>query len=670
MPILFADFETYYDSDYSLRKLTPPEYILDPRYETIGCAFAVDDGPSVWVDGPDIPEYLRQFDPAQTTLVTFNALFDACIFAWEYGFLPARMLCTMRMAVALRGHILPSASLKTVAKVLGLGVKGDTINNVMGMRRTEIMSDPLLWAAFQDYATNDNDLNRAIFDALSPEFPAPERRVMDRVLRCAVEPRFHIDKDMLRAHLDELERLKKTTLIEAGAQTTLDDPDCDEKLDEFARSLRSNPQFSAALEAMGVVIELKPSNTDPDRMIPAFAKTDEFMEKLQEHEDPKVQSLAACRLSLRSTIEQTRGARILSIASLPWECYRDGTPRLFSGGTMPIPLRYSGAHTHRLSGEWKINMQNLPAGRGTNKSKLRKALVAPPGYKVLVADLAQIECRIAAWITGQMDLMQLFADKKDPYSVMASAVFGFIVDKNVHKLERFIGKSAVLGLGFGCGADKFYNMVLRSARLMGMDMGPLNAIWTPALAQTTVDVYRETNKNIKRSWYKLDDILKTSWVGACGPVAWGGEFKDVVTIGPGEVLLPNKLKLLYDVQPAGDDTEMWYAYGKKLHRMYGPKFLENIVQALARIVVMNAAMRLWDRGYKFAMQAHDELAFIVRAGREYEHVNEKGEVEIRFEEAEAAMAIVLEEMRRRPSWAPSLPLDAEADYGDSYGDAK
>jgi DNA polymerase len=99
--------------------------------------------------------------------------------------------------------------------------------------------------------------------------------------------------------------------------------------------------------------------------------------------------------------------------------------------------------------------------------------------------------------------------------------------------------------------------------------------------------------------------------------------------------------------------ELCYRYGKKVHRMYGPKFLENIVQALARIVVMNAALRLWDRGYRFKLQAHDELAFIVKT-----------------DDAENAKAIVLEEMRRRPSWALNLPLDAEANYGDSYGDAK
>ena len=647
MPILFADYESYYDDEYSLRKLTPAEYILDDRWETIGCAFSIDDGDSVWVDGPDIPAFLAQFDPATVTLVSFNAMFDACVTAWRYGFVPARILCTHRMAVALVGHKLGGdATLKNVSRVLGLGTKGDTVVLAKGYHRADLMARPAMWDEYRAYANNDNVLNRRIFDTLIPHFPATEWRVMDRVLRCAIEPRFQIDKDMLAQHLADLEVAQKQALIDAGAPTTLADPDVDAKLTAFAKELRSNPRFEAMLNALGVDVETKPSNTDPTRQIPAFAKTDEFMAGLLEHDDPVIQALANARLGLRSTIERTRGERILRIAQLPWPAH--------AMGNMPIPLRYSGAHTHRLSGDWKINMQNLPAGRGNNKSKLRKALVAPPGYSVLVADLSQIECRITAWLVKQMDLLDVFAQGKDPYAILASAIFGFPVDKKVHLLERFIGKSGVLGLGFRCGAKKFYNMVIRSARGMGMDMDKLLAVWTEGLCQKSVDVYRTKNANIRQSWYDLDFILKTAWSGKSAPVRWGGtQPGGVVEIGHGYVLLPNGMRMVYDVLPPTDTGELQYKYGKRAHLIHGGKFLENIVQALARIVVMNAAMRLWDMGLKFCLQAHDELAFIVPT-----------------EQAEASKALVLQEMRRRPGWAPDLPLDAEANYGPTYGDAK
>lgn len=653
--LLFLDFETYYDDEYSLKKLTPPEYILDPRYETIGCAVADGDEPTYWVDGPDFAGWLRQFPPEKTTTVTFNALFDNCILAWRYGYIPARMLCSMRMAVALRGHMLQGASLKYISQRLGLGEKGTTIENVKGLRRSEIMSNPALWRAFQSYGLNDNELQRALFWKLAPEFPSSERRVMDLVLRCAVEPRFTIDTAMLTEHLADL-RLDKiiSVLAAAGQQVSPEDltPDrldaTEERSFAFAKELRSNPKFQKLLEARGVDIEYKSSMTDGAVDIPAFAKTDEFMAELLEHADPIVQALATARLGVRSTIEQTRGQRMLTIGSLPWQ--QTGMP-----GTMPIPLRYAGAHTHRLSGEWKINPQNMPSGRGKVKSKLRKSLAVKPDEEVVVADLSQIECRVNAWLCGQRDLLDVFRFKDpvtgkpgDPYAKLACSVFALsTVAKD--SLERFIGKGGTLGLGFGCGADKFYNMVIRDARKFGMEMKALLAMWSPGLAQKTVDIYRSTNTGITSAWRTLTSILQTAWIGASGPIKWGP-----VEIGHGYVLLPNGLKMQYDIVTPVDAQDLRYRYGKSKNlRMYGPKFLENIVQALARIIVMNAALRIADRGYKFALQAHDELVFVVKKA-----------------DSARCKAIVLEEMRRVPSWAPSLPLDAECGIAATYGDAK
>jgi len=631
--ILFLDFETYYAQEYSLSHMTPPEYILDPRFETIGCAVKRDNEPSFWVDGPDFAAFLKTVDPEVTTTVTFNALFDNCILAWRYGFVPARMLCSMRMAATLRGHMLDGVSLKKVAATLKLGVKGDTIANVRGMRRMDIMSNPALWAAYQAYANNDNELSAKIFDLLLPEFPHSERKVMDKVLRCAVVPKFEIDEPMLKQHLGDLQA-DKVKLLEEAAERPLP-TEADQEA--FAKNLRSSALFETLLKARGVDIEYKPSQTGgPD--IPAFAKTDEFMSNLLENEDPVVASLAEARLGVRSTIEESRGERILRISGMQWP---SGRP------LMPIPLRYSGAHTHRLSGDWLVNMQNLPSGRGAKKSKLRKALIAPVGHKVVVADLAQIECRINAWLCGQKDLLEQFANGQDPYALLASHVFGFAVDKKVHLLERFIGKAGVLGLGFYCGATKFYNMVLRSARSMGMDMTALLKVWNEPLAQRTVYVYRNQNRAIVNMWKRLEDVLDTAWSGN-GPAVKVGP----CIVGHGYVEGPLGLRMKYMVLPKRDH-EWYYRYGNRVYKMYSGKFLENLVQFLARIVIMHAALRISDRGYTFALQSHDELAFIVRD-----------------EDVDNAKKIVYEEMTRRPSWAPDLPLQAEVGGGQSYGDAK
>jgi DNA polymerase len=562
----------------------------------------------------------------------------------------------MRMAVALRGHLLPSYSLAAVGKLLGVGTKGTVIESVRGKRRADILAAGDLWSRFQAYANNDNEMNAAIFYKLLPEFPASERRVMDRVLRCAVEPAFMIDKQMLREHLEQLREDKRELLRRAsGAELSDgtiglalgDDAQIEEGLRRFVGELRSQDKFKALLEARGVDIEYKQSPSDPEKSIPAFAKTDEFMSDLQEHEDPIVQALASARLGVRSTIEQTRGQRMLSIADLPWNTVLALPGRPLLQGNFPIPLRYAGAHTHRLSGDWKINMQNLPSGRGTAITKLRNALIALLGYKVVVGDLAQIEARVCAWICGQTDLLDQFARDLDPYSIQASDIFGFTVDKKIHVLERFIGKGTVLGCGFGCGHDKFYNMVIRDARKLGMDMDKLMAVWTPELAEKSVISYRVRNAQIKNTWYKLDRILATAWCGLSGPVKFGP-----VVISEGCVEGPGGLKMRYQVTNT-DKNDLRYVYGKRSYHMYGAKFLENIVQFLARIILMNAALRLWDRGYKFKLQAHDELVFIVPDA-----------------DAPEAMRVINEEMSRRPSWARDLPLKAEVGYGQTYGDAK
>jgi DNA polymerase len=645
--------------------MAPPNYILDPRFETIGCSFKENAAPAVFVDGPDIPDFLRRFDPAATTTVAFNALFDNCILAWHYGFVPARMLCTMRMAVALRGHLLPSASLASVGRLLGVGTKGTTIENARGKHRADLMSDPDLWAAYKDYANNDNEMNYSILMKLLPEFPSSERRIMDRVLRCAVEPRFVVDEQMLSEHLKDLadDKVRMMRLSMGAKEEDLDNATMfppgvqdQEAIDAFAKELRSNVKFEALLKAHGVDIEYKRSTTNPDAEIPAFAKTDEFMAGLLEHEDEVVQALATARLGLRSTIEETRGARILSVATLPWDRYRDGSPRLYSGGTLPIPLKYAGAHTHRLSGDWSMNMQNLPAGRGAKKSKLRKSLKAPDGYKVVVADKSQIEARINAWLCGQHDLLALFASGGDPYSVLASSIFGFKVDKSVHKIERFIGKSGELGLGFRCGAPKFYNMVVRAARTLGMDVKELLKVWTPDLAQKSVATYRTTHQAISSTWPFLDQVLRTAWMGHTLPVKFGP-----VVIGHangcGYVEGPGGLRMNY-ANPREEDVEEWgrqiyYDYGKRKHLIHGGVLLENIVQFLARINTMHDALRISDRGYRFVLQSHDELAWLVPDDKVAE-----------------CQRIALEEMRRSPSWGQGIPLNAECSFGQTYGDAK
>lgn len=631
--------------------MTIPEYLLDDRYETIMCAAALNGAPSNIVDGPDFGEFIAKIDPDTTATVTFNALFDNSILAWHYGWVPKLMLDTMNMARALRGHLLPKLNLMACCEAFGLPHDKSAIAKVINMRRADIMLRPALWTDFSAYCNRDNERSRDIFKLLIKDLPHSERKLMDLVIRCAVQPRFHVDRAHLRTHLQAV-RTQKINLLNAlvPAGTPLLPMGASPiqiKAGIATSGLMSQAKFKCVLEALGVDVQYKLNPTG--KSIPAFAKGDDFMAALQEHPDPRVQALACARLGVKSTLEESRTEKLIAIASLPWTAYRDGNPRLYSGGEMPVPLRYAGAHTHRLSGDWRLNMQNMPRGAPGKPPMLRKGLIAPPGHVVVAGDLAQIEARLVAWLAGAVALLAEFATVGgDPYSAFASIIFGFLVDKKKNPLHRFIGKTGILGLGYQCGEEKFYNMVRLLARLQGVDLGAAGIVWTKALASRTVQGYRSKYHQIPALWHRLQTATE---------IVWSRPGTQIMNIGPvtiryAEIEGPNGLKLLYK-NPRHEGGEYVYNYGFGRYKMYGGKMLENIIQFLARLIIMNAALRMADLGYNFVLQAHDELVYIVPVDKEAE-----------------VKALLYREMTRRPSWGRDIPLEAEVHSGPTYGDAK
>ena len=123
MKTIFADFESYYDQQYSLRKMTPVEYILDPRWDMIGVAVAVGDEDPQFMEHDDLVTFLGNQDPEDTAMVSHNALFDACILAWRYGFVPKLTIDTMGMARATIIHKTGRVSLDACQKYFELGEK-------------------------------------------------------------------------------------------------------------------------------------------------------------------------------------------------------------------------------------------------------------------------------------------------------------------------------------------------------------------------------------------------------------------------------------------------------------------------------------------------------------------------------------------------------------------
>lgn len=623
MKIIAVDVETYYDNDYSLRRMTVPEYVMHPKFECIGWAVYEPEAGKRWYTAPEFSDYLRG-NKEPLALVSHNALFDMGVLAWRFGYVPELMIDTLGMARAMLAADLKSLSLASVADRLGLGVKGDTVHKVVGMG-VEAIRQAGIYAEYTEYAQNDAELAYRIFARLMQDgFPKEELLVMDTVIRCAVKPKFLLDRTVLAEHLHVVREGKKDLLDRCG----LADRD----------ALMSNDKFAEALRRLGVEPPTKTSLAT-GRTTYAFAKTDPDFVALDEHDNPDVQALVAARLGLKSTLEETRTERFIAIANLPWPS---------GAACMPIPLRYSGAHTHRLSGEWKINMQNLPRG-----GRLRKALVAPPGHRIVAADASQIEARMVAWFAGQDDLVELFAKGADVYSAFASKVFGYEVNKKDHVAERFVGKTAILGLGYGLGWQKFQTTVKLQSTAMAKDgVLPAPIEMDDAEAQRVVTTYRTSYARIRAIWERLNGLI---------PAMAQGESEHLlapVIVQHQKIRLPSGLHLFYR-RLRQEGGEWVFEFGGKPKRLYGGKLLENIIQSLARICVMDAAVRVRKRlallgdELDLAMQVHDELVYVVPQDL-----------------AALVEATLLEEMGRRPVWAPTLPLAAEAHVAANYAECK
>jgi DNA polymerase bacteriophage-type len=628
---VWGDFESFYSKDYSLRHMDPPSYILDERFEAI-CLSLVEgkDSTAMLVDGPYIQGYVdtykkRQAAGERIAFVSHNALFDACILAWRFGFVPDLIVCTLSMARTLLRSELRSVSLDSVSRHFGMQ-KGKTIFKVSGMSRADIIANGM-WAEYTNYCMNDTQLCRAIFYKMIKDFPAEEIVLQDMILRCAIEPRFIADLGMLQTHLANVQVEKTKLMIKAYfcGLTSRDE-------------LMSNPQFAEVLQRRGIRPPRKVSYQTGQETW-AFSKQDREFLALLEHDDPKVSTLVEARLVVKSTLEESRAERLINIAQLPFP----GLPE----HVMPIPLKMGAAITHRLGGDWDCNPQNW--GR---KSPIRKAMRAPEGYKVVVADAEQIEARLTAWFCGQQDLVNEFARGEDVYANFAQTIYHVPVTKSSQPAKRFVGKTGILQLGYQSGPGKFRSTVW----LLSYNSEPEPIELTEDEARNIVYGYRTKMDWIVDMWGQFKDLIpemasNPKLVRQIGPI----------TIRGNKIIGPNGLTITYRNLRQELDVHgklNWvYDYGGGTYRLFGGKLLENVIQFLARIAVMQAAIRLKPLLIPFGSQlthtAHDEIVYIVKD----EYV---ADVE----------TLVDREMSLTPAWAPGLPLKTSVTHGQTYGDAK
>lgn len=408
MDIITIDFETYYDSVFSLSKMTTEEYIRSHRFETIGVSVKTNNGPPEWCTGPKetIKKFLDEFAWDKSIAVAHNALFDMAILNWHFDIRPKRIVDTLAMARALLGSSV-SVSLASLAKHYDLGVKGTEVVNALGKYRADFTAVEM--ARYGKYCCNDGDLTYDLFLKMMDEgFPLEELRLIDLTTRMFSEPVLELDTGVLLGHLRAVQDRKEELLSTQGY--TKED-------------LMSNPRLAQILRYHGVQPPMKISPTTQQETY-AFAKSDEEFKELLEHENPTVQAIVAARLGVKSTLEETRTERFIQIASR---------------GSLPVPLRYYAAHTGRWGGTDKVNLQNIPRA-----SPLKRAFTAPKGFLLVDSDSSQIEARTLAWLAGQQDLVDAFERGEDVYRIMAARIYNKPI-ADITDAERFVGKTTILG---------------------------------------------------------------------------------------------------------------------------------------------------------------------------------------------------------------------------------
>ena len=605
MKLITLDFETYYTTkDLGFKTQTTEEYVRDPRFEVIGVAVKVNDEPTQWCSDSldEIDLWLHQFDWDNSMVIAHNAMFDMAILNWHFDIRPKAIGDTLSMARAING-IEVGNSLKKLALHYELGVKGEEVLQAINLRRRDFTEQQL--AEYGAYCRNDVGLTYDLFLTLLPMFQKVELKLIDLTIRMFTEPVLRLDEPLLRQHLIEVKERKRGLLDECGANI---------------EDLMSNQKFAEVLRGLGVEPPTKISLTTGRETL-ALAKSDEGFKALADHPDERVQTLVAARLGNKTTLEETRTERLIGIAGR---------------GKITVPLSYYAAHTGRWGGSDQINFQNFPS-RGDNAGKLKKAILAPEGHVIIDCDSAQIEARVLAWFAQQDDLVEAFRNGEDVYKIMASAIYRKEREE-VTPSERFVGKTTILGAGYGMGSAKFQTQL----KTFGVSVSAEESA-------RIISTYRGTYPSIPTLWKSGSTAIDAISKGRTA--TWGN---GCISIGAEGILMPNGLYQRYPnlrkVRDKDGKDQYIYDSRKGAVKLYGGKLTENICQGLARCIIGEQLIKI-SRKYRVVLTVHDAVACVAPK-----------------EEAQEAMAYVMECMRFVPSWAQGIPLNCEAGIGESYGD--
>lgn len=661
--VLVLDYESYFDKDYRMGRkrtdLSTIEFVKDKRYETLGLAIyrCIDgDESNDWYHGEQMTHTVlgalrKRFGQhlEGVTVVAQNAKYDLAVSAAHFDLYPRYFIDLLGLAKHWNART--KNGLDAIAKREKLSQeKGDTdeflgcsnrVRFVLPKKkgRSKLIPAPVMVPPMNEemkqklatYALGDTQLEWEAFKLLLPRLSRPdvELPLIQHTIELFTKPSLHVDPPKGREIIREMEKELDQVCVRVGMSN-----------EEISGNISFDAAMSQRLIEAGDDPSLYMKKNKKNQWVMAVAKTDDSREELLTHACKAVRELIEARIALKSwPTHITRVNRILDQAAA-------------NDDVLCIPLNYCGAHTLRFSGGERINLQNLGSRGHPLVSMIREIIIAADGRVLVIVDASQIEARVLAWIAGQWDLCEQFAKNVEVYARFASKVLGYPVRKprkggieaveEKHKWARnSVGKVGVLGCGYGMGANK----------AVGYSGGAIDIDTAKIIVQT----YREENDQIVNFWHDMEGaFMYTARTGNPTELPRGVRFDQrpgcdiVMTMPCGREMKYHDVRIAQGKY--GEQAEVFNHAEKCWEKTWGGTLTENVVQSMSRHILVEAMMRLERRGLKTAHHIHDELVM---------HVPQ--------DQGEEALAAGIEELSRRPEWAPDCPLGAEGLVTARYG---
>lgn len=664
------DFETYYDTDYSLSKMTTIEYVRDPRYETHMVSWRSRDlgvdRPKRAIGAESVRAFVAMMQKLQSLgigvrIVGHNLAFDALVLRERFGFETPYYFDTSLLPVLVFGNKLRDMKLETLAGMLKLetdaALKGEAqaalglsdwemdgkklsavLAQVKGKRLDEI--PPNLLQAYAAYCDVDVLLTDGVHDAVSSLINDHALYVQDMHLHALVTMPLRVDVPLLHSMRDDYVDTR-------DAEVTAFGESCGVPFDGM-KTIRSKDKFAKLLMDMGVPDSALPRKPNKKgEQIYAFAANDLALDVLPE-QFPEIELLSEAvrlRLNYNSTAVESKLKRFAAAgATSPthdWAFHvkpfgARNTAR-HSGGSA------TGASPQNMSRAKKIKkhdyIDGVPHRRAADVS-VRDTVMAAEGKELCVADLSGIELRTCMWWCNDLEAIAILSDQsRDLYTEDGRVFF----DKpDMTKDDEDLRQAAKIT----CLAAQYltgWRKILHQAKLWKVPM-------TAEQAQTLHAMYRVRHTAVVERWGDLEQYMRNLAQG----LEFEHEFYPCNLTGEG-IEMPNGFWLRYpDIRYDYRERrfDYWNAAKRCRINLHAGMIMEQVCQSSATAVFNDVLERTNERlhqqfaGVQFVGDVHDEMLFSCNAG-----------------DGARVLEIMLEEMARPVPWWNGLVTFGEGDHG-------